>query len=169
MTEPKTKTPTPEERITQLEEQLARTQAENAQITEVSAQVSTRNAALEEAHRELEARRAAAALEPENEQVTIAMELQEAKNTNFRISRQEMFKVFLPMDPRIKSEVQTEMVQINGAARYVVVRGEDQIIPESIYMVLVESGMVRPQRPADFSHCPRVSVKPGKSAALIGG
>ncbi len=158
---------TAEERAAYLEEQLAQSQARNAEI-------EARNAELEAEKEDLELRRAAAVFEPENDAVTIDSERQEARQMDAYLERQKKFTVFIPVDPRGKEgQRQSVPVQVNGSRTYIIVYGEDQIVPEEIYLQLVGAGLVRPQRQQDFERCPKISVRPGvgrgHSAPVVGG
>lgn len=155
---------------TQIADILARLNAQQRDLDEAKAKAAEAEARAQAAEAQssaLLAKRAASSEEPENSSAVIMDEAAEGLAMDDLMAAQETFKVFLHQNDEGQPQLPRETVQINGSKIWNVMRGEDVEVPESVYMVLVQAGLTRPQREADYDSYPRKAVKPGKAAPVM--
>ena len=87
--------------------------------------------------------------------------ISEIRLTDEILRAQKKFEITLYLSPEDEGENLYEIVQINGAMKFAILRGEPVEVPESIYQVMVSSHLrIRPQRAQD-THLVMQTVKAG--------
>lgn len=108
----------------------------------------------------LDAKRQLAAGDADDPETEAEM-VSEIHRTDALLRAQRKFEVTLYLAPEDEGKNLQEVVQINGAMKFGILRGEPVEVPESIYQVLVASHLrVRPQRKSDNGLVPQ-TVKAG--------
>ena len=83
----------------------------------------------------------------------------DAKTTRAILKTQKTFTVVLPQNPLGQAQLPDGEVWVNGHPVQIK-RGVPVSVPESVYMILVQSGMVPPQREKDYFHMPETPPQP---------